>query len=168
MKKITTAILLACTIFTVACNKTTTTPAPATTQTTTPTIPTDGWELDGTKYTQTWAANTQAVSMSAGDGSIGSGNSMNFFFSALPTTDGTYRVIMYGGGGSTIGANEVGVSAGLETAQKTYVSTGTGSVDVKVTFVSGKMHIELPEIDVADTKDLTKTVKLKGTLKQTL
>lgn len=153
-------------ICTTSCKKSeTTTPAApaAPTNPTTPTIPTDGWTLDGTKYTQAWGAQTGNESVSAGDGAIGSGNSFNFFFKTVPTTDGVYKVIMYSGG-TTIAADEVGVSAGLETAQKTYVSIGNDNVSATVTVTNGKVKVELPDTKVFNTNTAGDTVILTGTV----
>lgn len=161
--------LFALVMLSTACNKTTTAPTTQTVPTTpptptTPTIPTDGWTLDGTKYKQKWAFPSGAPGyLSAGDGAIGSGNSFNFFFKELPKSDGTYNVVFYAGG-AQIATDEVGISAGLETAQKTYVSIGNDNVIATVTIVNGKIKVELPETKVFNTKAAGDTVILTGTL----
>lgn len=155
-----------------SCKKsTTTTPTPsAPSGPSTPTIPTDGWTLDGTKYTQNWGTQTGGnagnKSVSAGDGPIGSGNSFNFFFNTIPTVNGTYKVVFFAGG-QVLAADEVGVTAGLETAQKTYVSIGNDNVSATVTVNSGKIKIELPDTKVFNTKTAGDTVILTGTLVET-
>ena len=164
MKKLLLCIA-AVSIVSASCNKTTTPATPTTPTTPTPTtgIPTDGWTLDGVKYTQAWGAQTGAESLSAGDGAIGSGNSFNFFFKNIPTAGGTYKVVFYAGG-AVLAADEVGVSAGLETAQKTYVSIGNDNVTATVTMTGGKLKIELPDTKVFNTKAAGDTVILTGTV----
>lgn len=128
--------------------------------------PSNGWKLGATTYNAAFVARIGSTTLSAMDaipsGGSPSVNTLNVWFNALPTSGGTYRVVSYGGGMS-LAANEIGVSAGLFATSTTYVSTGSGAVDATVSVSGGKITVSIPEIWVKKTT-ADDSLKLSGTI----
>ena len=136
------------------------TPAPSSS------IPANGWKLGTTSYTTALSARLAAINeLSAFDG-IPSGsspavNSLNAYFSVLPTAAGTYHIVGYPA--PSLGANDLGLSAGLYATSATYVSTGTDGINATVTVTGGKIKIVIPAVWVKNTT-AGDSLKLTGTL----
>lgn len=143
-------------------------PAPATPSTpTTSGIPTNGWKLGTVTYTSAIVAKSGANILSAMDG-IPSGsspavNSLNVYFSALPTANGTYSIVKYPST-TSLTATQIGVTAGLYATSTTYSTTGFDGINATVTVTGGKIKVVIPEVWVKVTGGGTDSLKLTGTV----
>ena len=143
-----------------SCKKTSTsTPAPSSS------VPSNGWKLGTTTYSTVLTNRLASINeLSAYDGtpsgSTPSVNTLNVYFSTLPTAGGTFHIVNYP---ATLGVNEVGVAAATYSPGADYVSTGHDGIDATVTVTSGKIKVVIPAVWVKNTTGAD-SLKLTGTL----
>jgi len=133
----------------------------------TPGIPANGWKLGTTSYTTVLSGRSGANTLSAFDaipsGSSPTVNSFIINFSAFPTAGGTYHIVHYVGG-TTLGANEIGVSGAVYATMGDYLSTGNDNVSATVTVTGGKIKVVVPSVWVKNISSSGDSLQLTGTL----
>ena len=169
MKQMLYAAIAATLLFT-ACKKSSST-TPTTPTTTTTTIPTDGWKMGTTHYTQAYCLRQSGqFALNCVDGTTGTIHSFAAFFKAYPTADGSYHIVKLVADSSltypsaNIGDHDVIICGSIPAATSgynSYWSTGTEGKDATVTITGGKMKIVVPEVSIVHNTD---TLTITGTM----
>ncbi len=135
------------------------TPAPSSS------IPSNGWKLGTTTYSTVLTNRLASINeLSAFDGtpsgSTPAVNTLNVYFSALPSTGGTFHIVSYP---ATLASNEIGIAAATYSPGADYVTTGHDGIDATVTVTGGKIKVVIPSVWVKNTS-AGDSLKLTGTL----
>jgi hypothetical protein len=129
--------------------------------------PSNGWKLGATSYNAVQVVKLNDRSMAAFDSIPNNGtnptnaNSCLIRFGTAPTANGTYKII--GATASSIGANEISVSAKLKNNINSYISTGTDNINATITITNGKLKVAFPDVWVKQF-GTTDSVKLSASL----
>ncbi len=128
-------------------------------------VPSNGWKLGTVSYSTVLSARSGGNLLSAFDavpsGSNPSVNTFIVYFSALPTTGGTFHIVHYPA--ASLASNEIGVAAAIYATSADYLSTGSDGIDATVTITAGKIKVVVPTVWVKKTSG-TDSLQLTGTL----
>ena len=138
-----------------SCNKDT----PATT--TTPTA-FNGWSFKGNTY-YTFISKFSGDTLKAVNDTLDAYSTLSFIFPAVPTANGTYRVINHN---SIPAANQVTISYSTLGFPSTFNSIGNDSVNATVTVASGKVTITVPNVNLLSSTTAIDTSVLSATVTQ--